>query len=251
MSKKGSIKELELKRNNIITQLIRFNEFFTSFNVNTDSFTQLRARLDKCHDLYKEFDETQFHIQLIEPSLDDQERIKFEGLYFDAVARANSYLECTIQHNERGNNLAASSNDNPSHVAGSYDEYMSFYDSLNKALIHDNQTLTDIERFHYLRSCLKGDAAQLIACLETTAANYTAAWKLLVDSKGIINSPNITPGMMVIMVEDNLPPMLWSLGRIQEVYPGEDNIVRVVTVKTAKGVFKRTVKKICILPLDN
>ncbi|KAJ8973477.1 hypothetical protein NQ317_006905 [Molorchus minor] len=180
MSKKASIKELELKRNNIITQLIRFNEFFTSFNVNTDSFTQLRARLDKCHDLYKEFDETQFHIQLIEPSLDDQERIKFEGLYFDAVARANSYLECTIQHNERGNNLAASSNDNPSHIAGSYDEYMSFYDSF-KALIHDNQTLTDIERFHYLRSCLKGDAAQLIACLETTAANYTAAWKLLVD----------------------------------------------------------------------
>ncbi|KAJ8970133.1 hypothetical protein NQ317_000098 [Molorchus minor] len=87
------------------------------FNVNTDSFTQLRARLDKCHDLYKEFDETQFHIQLIEPSLDDQERIKFEELYFDAVARANSYLECTIQHNERGNNLAPSSNDNPSHVA--------------------------------------------------------------------------------------------------------------------------------------
>ncbi|XP_063931818.1 uncharacterized protein LOC135143809 [Zophobas morio] len=46
-------------------------------------------------------------------------------------------------------------------------------------------------------------------------------------------SPNITPGNMVVLVEDNLPPLRWKLGRVVDVHPGQDGIVRVVTVKTA------------------
>jgi len=38
---------------------------------------------------------------------------------------------------------------------------------------------------------------------------------------------------MVILIEDNLPPLSWSMGRIQEIHPG--GVVRVATVCTAKG----------------
>lgn len=35
------------------------------------------------------------------------------------------------------------------------------------------------------------------------------------------------------------------LGRILETHPGEDGIIRVVTVRTAAGIFKRALKVMC------
>ena len=61
---------------------------------------------------------------------------------------------------------------------------------------------------------------------------------------------NIKIGTLVTVKEDNLPPMRWKLGRIIEVHPGPDNIVRVATVKTADGIYDRCVKKLCPLPID-
>lgn len=42
------------------------------------------------------------------------------------------------------------------------------------------------------------------------------------------------------------------MARILELHPGADQIVRVVSVKTANGaVVKRSLRKICALPEDN
>ncbi|XP_055633325.1 uncharacterized protein LOC129773706 [Toxorhynchites rutilus septentrionalis] len=57
-------------------------------------------------------------------------------------------------------------------------------------------------------------------------------------------------GMLVIMVDGNNPPMLWKKGRIEELHPGKDGIVRVVTVRTSSGLFKRPVAKLCLLPME-
>lgn len=55
-------------------------------------------------------------------------------------------------------------------------------------------------------------------------------------------------GMLVIIVDENQPPMRWKLGRIEELHPGDDGVVRVVTVRTATRSYKRPVVKLCILP---
>ncbi|CAK9816560.1 hypothetical protein ANTQUA_LOCUS9005 [Anthophora quadrimaculata] len=60
----------------------------------------------------------------------------------------------------------------------------------------------------------------------------------------------IAEGMLVILKEDNTPPLCWPMGRVVTIHPGEDGIVRVVTVKTTNGQYKRSVKKIAPLPLD-
>ena len=61
----------------------------------------------------------------------------------------------------------------------------------------------------------------------------------------------ISPGMMVLIREDNVPPGKWPLGRITEVHPAEEGVVRVVTFKTAQAErVKRPVAKICILPFN-
>ncbi len=46
-------------------------------------------------------------------------------------------------------------------------------------------------------------------------------------------------------------PTEWPLGRVVEVYLGQDSLVRAVSVKTACGVYRRSVVKVAVLvPCD-
>ena len=45
-----------------------------------------------------------------------------------------------------------------------------------------------------------------------------------------------------------MPPLQWKLCRIEEVHPGSDGIIRVVSLKTPTGFLKRPVTKICHIP---
>lgn len=64
------------------------------------------------------------------------------------------------------------------------------------------------------------------------------------------NPNNIKVGTMVIIKQDNLPSYNWLLGRVISVHPGDDGVVRVVTVKTPRGTLKRSITKICPLPIE-
>lgn len=57
-------------------------------------------------------------------------------------------------------------------------------------------------------------------------------------------------GQLVLMKERNFYPTKWVLGRILELKSGQDSIVRVVRVKTAKGEFLRSVTTVSPLFLD-
>jgi hypothetical protein len=62
---------------------------------------------------------------------------------------------------------------------------------------------------------------------------------------------NIDLNMVVLLKEDNLPPTHWLLGKIVALHPGQDGIVRVVSIKTKNGLFKRPTVKVCILPIHD
>ena len=61
---------------------------------------------------------------------------------------------------------------------------------------------------------------------------------------------NIKIGTLVTVKEDNTPPLRWALGRIIAIHPDSEGVTRVVTIKTARGEYKRSVKKISPLPID-
>ena len=69
-------------------------------------------------------------------------------------------------------------------------------------------------------------------------------------SKWTIQNDNLKLGQIVLIKDDNLPPLSWPIGRISEIHPGKDNLVRTVTVTTSKGSYKRAITKICLLPID-
>ncbi|XP_053686155.1 uncharacterized protein LOC128735696 [Sabethes cyaneus] len=63
--------------------------------------------------------------------------------------------------------------------------------------------------------------------------------------------PNIDVGTLVLLKQDNTPPMRWNLGRIEQTFPGKDGRVRVVQVRTAHGTYRRAITEICPLPIDH
>ena len=60
-------------------------------------------------------------------------------------------------------------------------------------------------------------------------------------------SRNIRVGDVVILQEDNLVPAKWPLAKVMHVHLGNDGFVRVATVKTSTGVYKRPVAKLALL----
>lgn len=63
-------------------------------------------------------------------------------------------------------------------------------------------------------------------------------------------SSNIKIGTMVLLKEENQPPLKWQLGRIIEIIKGDDGVARVAIIKTANAIVRRAVSKICILIND-
>lgn len=60
----------------------------------------------------------------------------------------------------------------------------------------------------------------------------------------------IREGMIVVVCDDNAPPLQWRLARVHALHPGPDGSVRVVTLQIGKTFVKRPVVKICPLPIE-
>ncbi|KAJ8717872.1 hypothetical protein PYW07_005802 [Mythimna separata] len=61
----------------------------------------------------------------------------------------------------------------------------------------------------------------------------------------------LTLDSLVVIKEDNLPPLKWKLGRVVAVYPGTDGIARVADIRTSTGVVRRAFNRICPLPVSS
>lgn len=74
---------------------------------------------------------------------------------------------------------------------------------------------------------------------------------LINRSKWLKESRNFKVGDLVILKEDDTAPIKWPMARVQEVFPGPDNLVRSVIVRTATGLFKRPITKLGLLLNSN
>ncbi|XP_075990231.1 uncharacterized protein LOC142985871 [Anticarsia gemmatalis] len=57
-------------------------------------------------------------------------------------------------------------------------------------------------------------------------------------------------GDIVLIKQDSLPPGKWFMGRITDKHPGPDGFTRVYSVKSGTTITKRSVTKLCALPVD-
>ena len=90
--------------------------------------------------------------------------------------------------------------------------------------------------------------------MDKLVQSYWLRWRfdylnsLLPRQKWTRSSTSIKEGTVVVLKEDNSPPLHWPLGLVEKTYPGPDGIVRVVDVRTRTGTHRRPVVRICPLP---
>ncbi|XP_064635262.1 uncharacterized protein LOC135492633 [Lineus longissimus] len=65
--------------------------------------------------------------------------------------------------------------------------------------------------------------------------------------KWLQDERNVKIDDIVLIVDNNMPRNAWSLGRVIEVYPGKDNRVRAVKVRTQHTQLVRPVNKLCLI----
>ena len=71
--------------------------------------------------------------------------------------------------------------------------------------------------------------------------------------KWLKSRPNVQPGQLVLVQDSTVAfaPGKWNIARVHQLYPGQDGMVRVVSVKYPNGtILKRPIVKISPLPLE-
>lgn len=188
MSKK--LKNLLRTRDNVVEFVLRIENYLNS-TVQFDP-QQVGIRLEKLEQKWAEFEEVMNDIEALEDNEDNMKeqqrlRVDFEEKYY--TVRGGLANELTRQHATQN----TQSNNNTSNVQasvrlpqinlpefnGEFQNWLPFHDTF-VALIDSSAELSNIQKFHYLRASLKGDALKLIDSYSMSDANYRVAWDGLV-----------------------------------------------------------------------
>ena len=191
MANEKTLESLKQKRTQVINRLQRIKAFVEDHT--GDEISSVRARYQIALNAIKEFNEIQEKIEeitaLTELGAENAERVQFENVYFDTIGQIESLIE---RYNDKKQHSLANTSEPqpPSQTAtkvkinlptielpefsGNYAEWLSFRD-IFKSLVHENPNLTEIEKMHYLRTTLKGEALRALEALTVSSANYNAA----------------------------------------------------------------------------
>ena len=74
---------------------------------------------------------------------------------------------------------------------------------------------------------------------------------LIERKKWLVQRRNIAVDDIVLIINPNTPRGHWPVGRVIQVMPGSDGVVRNVIIKTGTGEYVRPVAKLCLLEKDS
>lgn len=198
MASEANVFKIKQKKKVTKAGLTRIENFINSIDHDTVDIEKLKLRLNKLEDLWKALLEIQIELLVVDEDTTDELMEQELESYEDKYIRLKLIRERILKNRARPavidnpdqdvgvNSVRRRAND--SHVrlpkidlptfSGAYEKWHPFFDIFN-SLIHSNDSLNDIQRFHYLKSSLKGDAAETIASLEISNVNYADAWSRL------------------------------------------------------------------------
>lgn len=188
-----SLKALNSKLKGLKASLNNISQFVKNFKETTTA-SQVNVRLDRLDLLWQQISETVWEIQAHDDYEEqegfEKEQLWYENCFYDAKSflteKAQEFRdESASNHSSRS---AGGSHSSMERVRlpqiklqtfdGNIDDWLSFRD-LYTSLIHQKPDLPEVEKFHYLKGCLAGEAKALVDPLKITGDNYKIAWELL------------------------------------------------------------------------
>ncbi|XP_011169838.2 uncharacterized protein LOC105202846 [Solenopsis invicta] len=199
MAENSELAKLKLRRRLTKASITRIETFLKTMNRNTVDIDELRLKLAKLEELWQTLLDVQIEITVCDNEVTEEqtnaEIVRNEEKYMNlkllgervikervmpAVVIYNPDQAVVATNNSQrvdNNSIRLPKIDLPT-FSGAYEEWHPFFDVFN-SLIHSNNSLKDIQKFHYLKSSLKSDAAETIASLEISDINYADAWSRL------------------------------------------------------------------------
>lgn len=203
----AEVKDLVGQRAILKSRLTRFKNKFNELQKDLDKddkiITQIKFRLTNIQPVLKEYE--QIHAKILKISDDpahDADLQAFENSYYELTACVTDIIEKHAAIKTESKNVQQACVDQGSVQLpsvslpcfnGDFENWVEFRDGFS-SLVHDNKGLSDIQKFYYLISCLKGEAAQAVRSLKVSSENYPIAWELLCkrfENKKLIIQNNI------------------------------------------------------------
>ncbi|XP_047998452.1 uncharacterized protein LOC125235873 [Leguminivora glycinivorella] len=198
-----AIKELVRQRGTYKGRVTKYKDYLSVIqqidrsNITLVQIKELSLRLARLQTLFSEFDSVQTQIEMKSSKLEEQmeERDNMETQFISLISATQEIIDSHPSNSDHGSEVARTAQSSletgsvskirlptislPS-FDGNYLKWLEFRDTF-EAMIHVNESIPDINKYHYLRSSLEGSASVVIKSLEFTAKNYKMAWELLCE----------------------------------------------------------------------
>ncbi|XP_058827183.1 uncharacterized protein LOC131687148 [Topomyia yanbarensis] len=189
------MQQLNTRRTTLLASINRADQFLQGYEADRDVL-ELNLRIENLEVLWQGLEEAQAELEELETTNEGMVRnlqfhAEFEPKLFRIKAGLLSKMppptSSTVDlpqtpPTRTGSGLAGLKLPTIAlpEFSGDYQDWLAFHDTFH-ALIHSNVEVADIQKFHYLRAAVKGDAAQVIESISISAANYRLAWEALVS----------------------------------------------------------------------
>ena len=158
----------------------------------------IEVRCNKLPDIFNRYDIAQSELELSDDTDHTGDRELFENQYYQVEAKFNELLHPVMDPPSRRSSPRSSLSDHSNHTPRSHTSsthitlptialptfegdtcsWLHFRDT-SEALIVNNTTLSNVQKFHYLIASLKNETKDLISNLQITNENFLVAWQFV------------------------------------------------------------------------
>ncbi|XP_072380933.1 uncharacterized protein [Diabrotica undecimpunctata] len=196
MESAQDLKRLRVKRGGLKARLTNFQTYVNKCMSQIDSFDDrdLKNRIVHIESLLAEYSVMKVEIECLveEENLQNEYKTRetFENDFYSILAKAQALIKENSTDNassiENSNNNKFDFSEvklpaiNLPTFSGESGDWLQFRDSFD-SLINNNSSISNVQRFHYLKRSLQGEAFEIIANMQVTHDNFPIAWDLLCD----------------------------------------------------------------------
>lgn len=212
----ATVKRISQKRVSLKSQITSLRNLFNS---NTPDKTNLKLRLARLRELLYAYEVLNDQLSIKYP--EDYNLNEFQAIqdifYTLAAKIEDTCAQSSTNTRPNDSNEPSANRDNIPVFGGDYEKWLEFK-NVFISMIASRDDLTEVEKFLYLKSALKGEALHKISIFTPSCENYKKAWQMLekaYEVKRLIVSKHLSAILNLTMIQkethDNLSALVNSI----------------------------------------